>query len=170
MQSWMIVFRLLHILAGVLWVGGLVLMSAFIMPALSSSGAAGGQVMQNLVQGTKLTKYLPAMGGIAVLAGFALFYLNMSVAPTWASSRSGMTYSIGGLCGLVALVVGSIMTARSAGTIGKMGAAIAASGAPPTAEQTARIAVLRARMKTGAQIAMTLALVAVIAMAVARYV
>jgi hypothetical protein len=81
-----------------------------------------------------------------------------------------MTYSLGGLCAVAALAIGGIMTARSAEKLGTMGAAIAASGGPPTAEQAATIAMLRARMKTGAGISMALALIAVVAMAVARYV
>jgi uncharacterized membrane protein len=170
MQTWMIVFRLLHIVAGVLWVGGLVMMTLFVLPAINASGPAGTQVMQKLIQGTKLTKFLPATGGIAVLAGFVLFYFDMSVAPSWSRSGPGMTYSLGGLCAVAALAIGGIMTARSAEKLGTMGAAIAASGGPPTAEQAATIAMLRARMKTGAGISMALALIAVVAMAVARYV
>ena len=45
MYSAMLLFRLLHIFAGVLWVGGVVLIALFVQPTVRAIGPAGGQFM-----------------------------------------------------------------------------------------------------------------------------
>jgi hypothetical protein len=142
----------------------------FILPAVGMSGPSGGQFMQSLMGRTKLIRYMPSMGGLTVLAGFALFWRDMSVSGgSFAQSRAGMTFSIGGLAGLIGLIVGGIMMARPAKELGALGATIAQSGGPPSPEQVQRMTALQARMKTGATLTVTLLLIATVAMAVARY-
>jgi uncharacterized membrane protein len=171
MNALTIVFRLLHIVTGVLWVGGLAILAWFIIPAVFMSGATGGAFMQTVTQRTKMLKYLPSIGGLAVLSGFVLFWRDMTMGgASFANSRMGMTLSLGGLAALAALIIGAIMSARSAKEIGRIGAAIASAGAPPSAEQAQRMDLLRGRMKKGSTISVWLALIATMAMAVARYV
>ena len=50
-----------------------------------------------------------------------------------------------------------------------MGAALGASGGPPTAEQQERMASLRGRLKSSATIAWLLMVIALAAMSIARY-
>lgn len=164
------VLRLLHIICGVLWVGGAGVMVMFILPAVGATGPAGGQFMQHVVTKTKLTVYLPILGVITVLAGFGLYYHDMSISGGgFGSSRSGMVYGIGGALALVALILGGAMTGSAAGGIQKITNAVAASGGPPTAEQTQQLIALRGRMALGARIAFLLVLITTICMAVARY-
>jgi hypothetical protein len=165
-----ILFRLLHIVFGVLWVGGLGLLVMFILPAVGALGPVGGQFMQHIIKNTKLTTFMPAIGGVTVVSGFWLYWHDMSVSGgTFGASRQGMTLGLGGLLGTVALIVGGIMTGGSAGKIAKISSAAAAAGGPPSAEQMAQIGVLQARMRLGARISFALLLLAVVAMAVARY-
>jgi hypothetical protein len=171
MNALVIVLRLIHIITAVLWVGGISLLAMFILPSIEMAGPIGGQFMQVVVQRTKLPKYLPSIGGLTVLSGFALFWRDMSVSGgSFAQSASGMTFSIGGLAGLIGLIVGSTMSTKSAKALGVLGATIAQSGGPPSAEQAAQIGALRARMKSGTNISLVLLLIATAAMAVARYV
>jgi hypothetical protein len=170
MQTLVIVLRLFHVINAVLWFGGLTLLVMFIVPAIDASGPIGQQFMQQLMRHTKVAVYMPVVGLLTVLSGAGLFWRNSSIsAGAFASSVPGMTYGTGGLAAIVALVLGIIMIGRSAGEMGRIGAAIGKSGGPPSSEQTQRMAVLRARMGTGNKIVWALLLVAVTAMAVARY-
>lgn len=64
---------------------------------------------------------------------------------------SGITFGIGGLAGITALLVGAIMSGRSARELGTIRAAVAASGSPPSAPETQRMTALQTRMKMGTQ-------------------
>jgi uncharacterized membrane protein len=170
MNALVILLRLLHIILGVLWVGGIGLLTWFIIPAVGMAGPSGGQFMQTLTVRTKLVRYMPAIGGLTVLAGFALFWRDMSVSGgSFAQTRAGMTFSIGGLAALIALIVGGIMMGRSAKELGEIGTRVSQAGSPPSPEQAQRIGALQARMKSGASIVLTLLLIATATMAVARY-
>ena len=171
MNALTLVFRLLHIVTGVLWVGGVAILAWFIIPAVFMSGPNGRAFMQTVSQRTKMLKYLPSVGGLAVLSGFVLFWRDMTVSGgSFASSRMGMTLSIGGLAALTALIVGAVMSSRSAKELARIGATIASAGGPPSADQAQRMDMLRTRMKNGSTIAVWLALIATVAMAIARYV
>src|SRR5947208_2025225 len=106
-----IVLRLLHIIFGVLWVGGIGMLMMFIMPAVGATGAVGGQFMQHLITNSKIPVYLPVLGIITVLSGFALYWNDASMSGgSFASSRAGMTYGLGGAAATLALIIGGIMT------------------------------------------------------------
>jgi len=170
MNAFVILLRLIHIVLGVLWVGGAAMLTWFILPTVGISGPGGSQFMQVLIGRTKLLRYMPSLGGLTVLAGFALFWRDMSVSgESFAQSRAGMAFSIGGLAALIGLIVGGIMMARPAKALGAIGAAVAQSGGSPSPDQAQRIAALQARMKTGSIVTVTLLLIATVAMAVARY-
>ena len=169
MLAAMIVFRLFHVICGVLWVGGMVLLVAFILPAVRASGPSGGQVMRNLLVQTRLASYFPSIGGLTVLSGFAMMWRDSAISQdNWAASGPGIAYSIGGLAGLIALIVGGTMIGRSVNQI-RVLALASDPDAPPSPEQAARIAQLQARADLGNRIVLPLLIIAVITMAVARY-
>jgi hypothetical protein len=162
-----IVLRLLHIICGVLWVGAVGMMVMFIMPAVGRTGATGGQFMQHLVKHTKFTVYMPILGVITVLAGFGLYYHDMRVSDgTFARSTMGMTYGLGAVSAILALVVGGAVSGSAANKLQKIAGEAAGS---PSPAQAAEMAALQARMVTGARLAFAFLLITTIAMAVARY-
>lgn len=170
MQILVIVLRLFHVISAVLWFGGLTMLVMFIVPAIDASGPIGQQFMQQLMRHTKVAVYMPVVGLLTVLSGLSLYWRNSSIsAGAFASSIPGMTYGTGGLAGIIGLIVGIIMIGRSVGEMGRIGAAIGQSGGPPSSAQGQRMAILRARIETGNKIVWALLLVAVTAMAIARY-
>lgn len=169
MNAAMIVFRLFHVICAVLWVGGFVMLVYFILPSLRASGPSGGQVMRTVLVKTSLASYFPIVGGLTVLSGLLMMWRDASVAQSnWAASRTGMTFSIGGLAGLLALIIGGIMVGRSISQLRKI-FLTTDPGAPPSPEQAARIAQLQERAARGNRIVAPLLAIAVITMAVARY-
>ena len=170
MLAAMIVFRLFHVISAVLWVGGFAMLVFFILPSIRASGPSGGQVMRTVLTKTRLVAYFPWVGGFTVLSGLAMFWRDTTISQSnWAASASGMTFSIGGLAGLIALIVGGIMVGRSIGQLRQIALASDPS-APPSPEQAARIAQLQARADLGNRIVGPLLAIAVITMAIARYV
>lgn len=170
MLAAMIVFRLVHVISAVLWVGGFAMLVVFVLPAIRASGPSGGQVMRTMLVKTRLASYFPWVGGLTVLSGLAMMWRDSSISESnWAASRSGMVFSIGGLAGLIALIVGGIMVGRS---ISQLRAIALATdpGAAPSPEQAARMAQLQERANLGNRIVGPLLAVAVVTMAIGRYV
>src|SRR5262245_40827631 len=107
-------FRVIHVLLAALWIGSTVFISLLLMPAIEASGPAGGQVMLGLNR-RGLNAYMGAIGGITVLTGILLFWrYTAGFDPVLSGSRAGITYSIGGLAGLLAAIIGGAVVGRSA--------------------------------------------------------
>ena len=171
MQPMMIVLRLFHIFSGVLWVGGVAMLTWFILPSVIGSGPAGGGVMKFLLVKTKFGPYFPALGGLTVLSGIFMYWWDASRSNgAFYSSPMGMTLGVGGLAGVIALVFGGAVVGRATAGMAKIFRAVDAQGGPPTAEQSAELMTLRTKVGWAARIVLPMLLIAVIAMAIARYV
>jgi hypothetical protein len=62
-QTVTLLLRLIHILAGIFWVGVAFLMAGFLIPTVRETGQAGGRFMEHLM----LRRRLPVFLGIAML-------------------------------------------------------------------------------------------------------
>lgn len=62
-------FRLLHILAGVLWAGAMILLAQFVIPSIRSAGPGGGAVMRDLVAVRRMPVYLAVVSWLTLLPG-----------------------------------------------------------------------------------------------------
>src|SRR5689334_4432622 len=91
-----IVLRLLHILAGVCWVGGVVLVAAFLAPTFREL-PDGGRFAQHIVVRRKLPVYMNIMAATTVLSGLILYGKFASSIDGWAGSRFGITLGFGAL-------------------------------------------------------------------------
>jgi hypothetical protein len=167
----LILFRLIHVLFGVFWAGTAMFNAAFLIPAVRSLGPAGGPVMQEIAQKRKLPVYFLVSGILTVLSGFGLYWHD-SAAPGNGFMRSagGITFGVGGLLALTALLLGIFVVTPAAMRAGKLGAAIAAGGEPRTPEQAAEMQRLQMKLGMMAMLAAGLLTLTTICMAVARYV
>jgi hypothetical protein len=171
--SWfMVIFRFFHIVAGVLWVGSAFLFVGFIGPSAAEVGPASGPLLTAAVKKRKAVKVITALGGITVLAGWILWLKNMSLYGSfgdWVSSRFGIVLTIGGVLATIAAVEGALGVGRGVERLVDVGNEVAASGGPPSAEQQAKIEELTKGVERSGKIDLTLLVLAVIAMATARY-
>ena len=174
MQPMMIVLRLFHVVCGILWVGGVAVLTLFVTPSVRGAGPAGGAVMRQLLTKTRFVPYFPALGGLTVLTGILMFWRDgvttQGGAAAFGASAMGITLSIGGLAGLIALIFGGLVVGRSAGAVSKILRAVDSSGGQPSPEQGAALAALQAKIGWGSSIVLPILIIAAIAMAVARYV
>src|SRR4051812_26725650 len=74
-----IVLRLLHITAGVFWVGGVVFLAFFLLPTMKIVGPSGTPVMTHLMQKVKVPLRFLAAGYITVITGLLLYWHDGSV-------------------------------------------------------------------------------------------
>jgi len=170
MDIYTIVLRLLHILAGVFWVGAIWMIAGFVMPTAEASAPDGPKFMQRLFQG-RLPMVISAAAGTNILAGLLLYWKDSGgLRLDWITTRAGLTFTIGGLAAIVAFVLGIVVNKAAADRLGELGKAIQAAGKPPTPEQVVEMKLLQAKLSMGTKWAAALLTLALIAMAVARYV
>ena len=170
-HGWIALLRLVHIVCGVLWIGGVVMVSVFLIPAARDLGPSGGALMEYLTRVRRLPIYLMAVAILTVLVGITLFMIDSSsYGSAWAGSPAGIAYSIGGVLALATVAVGMAVNSPAGRRLGNLAAEVRASGNPPTPEQSAAMGQLRRRLAGGAYASAILGLLAAAAMAVARYI
>ena len=157
-----IVLRLIHILAGVFWVGGAWMMKFYIAPTVGSTAESGQQFMRHFVGKTNLLNMMMAAAGLAVTAGAILFIRNP---PGWASSSAGIGFGIGAFFALIGFVFG-ILIGRNTRAVMGLGSQIKGQ---PTPEQLAQMQMLQKRLGMYSTINAYSLLLAVTFMATARY-
>jgi uncharacterized membrane protein len=165
----MLVLRLLHVLTGAFWFGGVAFSVRFVMPSLGAVGPAAGPVMQQLTQ-RKLTQTMMGIAIVNVITGiWMMLVLSGGDMGAWMQLNSSKMLSAGGAFAILALLVGMISNPPAAKRLGALSAAIGKRGGPPTPEEAAEMGQLRRRMYRGQVIVLSLLTLAVAAMAVARY-
>ena len=167
----MIALRLIHILAGVFWAGTVFFFVSFLLPSMRDAGPAAGAISKQLIVVRKYPRAILTIAILTVLSGFALYGMDVSVSNgTFARSRSGMVFGLGGVAAVVTIVLGMIIMTPTANKLAALGAAIQASGQPPTPEQAAEQVRLQKRMAMGTQMGAVLLFICVVCMAIGRYV
>jgi uncharacterized membrane protein len=167
----LLLLRLVHILGGITWVGGGIYASFFLIPALSATPPLIPQVMAGL-QRRRTFVILPTIGLLTVLTGLRLMWIDSAGVPSsYFSTGTGMTFGIGGIAALIALVV-QVFIQRPAGV--KLGAIAASLAVSTSADEKQRLTAeadrLRRRNILATTVAVRLGLFAAAAMAIARYV
>ncbi len=115
----MVWLRLIHILAGIFWVGSAVFTAVILVPAARAAGAEGGHFMERLMQQRRTRAALGAAMLLTVLSGFALYgRLSGGFERAWVTSPHGLVLGLGGLAAILAAVVGAIRRGRSSGVVG----------------------------------------------------
>lgn len=171
-SAFMIVFRFFHIVAGVLWAGSAFLFVGFIGPSAAEVGPSAGPMLTAAVRKRKVAKVITALGGITVLAGWILWLRDMGAYGgfgDWISSHFGIGITIGAVLATIAAVEGSINVGMNVERLVDLGGEMAAAGGPPSAELQDRMARLSSELEKHGKIDLALLMLAVIAMATARY-
>lgn len=170
-MNWVtVVLRFLHIFSGVFWIGSLFTMAAFVMPTAAAFGPEGMRFMRRLALQQGLTRAMVVTGSVTVLAGICLMWIDSNgFLPAWFAGPMGIVISIGALAGIGTLVVG-IRTALLVSRLDRLVSAIEAGGGPPDAAHMAQVQAMGARLKASSRAGAIQGAIAVLCMAVARYV
>jgi uncharacterized membrane protein len=167
----MALLRIIHIVAGVFWVGSAIFVAAILLPTLQAVGPSAGPVMEHLVQVRRLPVRLMIAMTLVILSGIALYWkASNGFQSAWMRSGPGVVLGLGAVLGIASGVLGMATSAPTGRRLAGLTTAIKARGGPPTAEELAEIQRLQARMRGAGQAVAVLLVLATIAMAVARYV
>jgi uncharacterized membrane protein len=166
----LVLLRLIHIVAGILWGGAAVFFLVFVKPSVKSIGAAGPQFMQTLTTRQKLPLFMVSMSLLTVVAGsILLWYTSGGLNWNWITSGPGTGFTIGSLTALIAFLFGTFVIGPTSGQMGELGGKIAASGGPPSPEQMVQLQALEKRLSIAEWIDFIMLSIAMITMATARY-
>ena len=168
----MLVFRFLHIVAGVLWVGSAFLFVGFIGPSAAEVGRSSGPLLHAAVKGRKVAKVITGLGIVTVLAGWVMWLRNMDQYPSvgdWVGSDFGLGLTIGGVLATTSLILGYLGVGRNVERLVDLMDDVAASGGPPSPERQSQLQRVGTELEKFGKIDLVLLLLAVTAMATARY-
>lgn len=158
--------RILHIGAGVFWVGGSIVAMFFLAPTVGATGEAGQKLMGYLVNNMKFSARLSAAAGMSVLAGAILYWIDsQGLSSSWMKSGAGVGFTIGAVFGLIGFVFG-IMVGRMNKAMAQLSGRIQGK---PTAEQITQLRTIQKQLATYSKITGPALILAVIFMSIARY-
>lgn len=166
-----VVLRVIHILAGVVWVGAAFILAVYVIPSVRAAGPSGGAVTRQITQVRKMPVLMTWVTWLTVLSGVALYWrLSNGFAPAFFRTGVGVVFGIGGLLGIAGMVLGMAVSSPTSKKLGALGAAIAQAGGTPTTDQVEENAKLQARLLMAGRAGAVILLASTVAMAVARYV
>ena len=157
--------RIVHIVAGVFWVGGTLIMTYFVGPAVGATGEAGQKVVGHLMNNLKFSQRMSAAAGLTILAGLILYGLDARAGTAWLRSNFAIGLGIGAVFAFIGFAFG-IMVGRTMKSLAGLGAQLQGR---PTSEQAAQLQALQKQQMTYSRIAAGSLVLSVIFMAVARY-
>ena len=169
---YLIVFRILHVMAAVAWGGSVFLLVLFIQPAAKAVGPAAGPFMRELLSTRRLIDWILRLAGITVLAGAFLYWHDWQVTGSlgdFLGTSFGLWLTIGAVSALVAMGIGAFATKPTVARSLEVGGRIASAGDQPPPELLQELQALQARGRTLAKWSLFFIAIAAFAMSTARY-
>lgn len=157
--------RIIHIVGGVIWVGGTLTMTFFIGPTIGATAEAGQKFVYHLMNNLKFSNRMSAAAGLTILAGVILYGLDARAGTAWVRSGMGIGLSIGAVFAIIGLITG-IMIGRTTKAMAQLGAQFQGK---PTPTQVTQMQAIQKQQRTYSIISAIALILAVIFMAIARY-
>lgn len=170
-MNWLtIVLRLVHVTAGVFWAGAALTVIGFVAPTAKDIGPEGGRFIQRLTGARRLPVYMSLGALLTTLTGLWLYWrASGALQPGWITTGVGMGFTVGGLAGVIAFVVGMIVQEPAARRMAAIGMEIQSAGGPPSPALLAEMQALQERIGQGGLWTVAMLVVCVLAMSVAQY-
>lgn len=167
---WVNIVRLVHIFAGVLWVGAAFLFLFFISPGVKATAPEGQKFLQHFIVRQKYPMFMTIVSILTVVAGAILLWRDASADFLgWMQTGPGLGFTIGSVAALIVVPIGLFLMSPRGKRIGQLGAQIEAAGGPPSPDQLAELEKLDKELHTLEWIDFILLAIALVTMATARY-
>jgi uncharacterized membrane protein len=169
---YMIVFRVLHILAGVVWGGSVFLLVVFLQPSAATIGPAAAPFVGELLGRRKLVDAILWTAAFSITGGLFLYWHDLQLVGglgDFVGSRWGFVLTVGAVAAIAAFLIGLFGTKPRLDRVMALNRQAAQAGGPPPPEQAAEIGRLQSQLKLLARTSLTLIGVSVLAMSTARY-
>jgi hypothetical protein len=167
----MVFLRIVHIVTGVIWVGSLFVVVVFVQPSAATLGPTAAPFMAELRR-RRFVDVVFVDAVFTVLAGAFLYWHDWHLHPSfaeWLDTSFGTWLTVGGLFAISGLAVAASLTRPTIRRLVSLGKQVADSGGPPAPETATRIGALQRRLVVAERVSFSLVLLAVVAMASARY-
>jgi uncharacterized membrane protein len=170
MHEYLIALRLIHILCGVLWAGGIFTLALFILPAVNASGPEGGKVMRQIAATNHYATVMTTAATLNIIAGLLLYWKDSNgLSMDFIGSPQGIAVTLGATLAIIAYILGLSINRPGVLRMTAIGNEIAAAGGKPTEAQMAELGTLRKRISISTKYMAWLLGITVSAMAIARY-
>lgn len=167
MDAAVVLARWVHVVTGVYWIGAVFFIGIFLGPAVEDAGPGGGAVMAALLK-RKYFEVIATAATLTIISGLFLVWVDSAhFDPAWFGSKFGATLSAGMAAAIIAYLVALAGIRPAIYRMQRVAKEMASQG--PTPELIASAGALRLQLHRVGKITSLLLLIAVSAMAVARY-
>lgn len=172
---YLIVFRIVHILAAIAWGGSVFLLVLFVQPSAAAIGPAGMPFMRELLGNRRLIDRILGLGTATIVGGLFLYWHDTSGFSGFGDflgSTSGAVLTIGAMSAIVAFLIGLFGTRPKGRRVMVLAAQVAQTteaGGPPSPEVLAEMQRAQVTMKVLARLNLAFIAVAALAMATWRF-
>lgn len=106
----MIALRLIHIFGGVFWVGSALLFFFFLEPAAKHTALEGTRFVNQLMKQGRLALWIGVATAATTISGILLYLKDAKGFQSgWITSTAGSQFTIGGVAGIIAFLLGSLI-------------------------------------------------------------
>jgi len=166
MNYLVITLRIIHIVAGIFWVGGVLMMTFFIGPTIGATAEAGQKFVGHLMNNLKFSNRMSAAAGFTILAGFILYWIDSDgFTSARMTSGAGRGFGIGAAFAVIGFIFG-LLIGRTTKAMLQLGSQIQGR---PSAEQMTQLNALQKQQVTYSNLSSVALILSVIFMAIARY-
>ena len=170
MDATMILLRIVHVVGGVFWVGAMLFVSLFLMPAVTDAGPDGGKVMAG-IQRRRFMTIVPIIAITVMLAGIVLYWkASAGFSIEYMRSGAGHSYAFGGIAAILGFIIGMTVTRPSMMKVTQLSQGLQNAEPSERERLMADIQRLRNRANTGSKYITALLLISALTMAIGRYV
>jgi len=170
MSILIVVLRAIHILGGVFWAGAAMVLYGFVVPSANATRPESGRFMQHLAGQSGLTLWMTIASWATIIAGVGLYGpATGQLSAEVLRSPFGIAISLGALLAIATFLEGQLVVAPTARKMAAIGRGIMESGKPPTPEQVGQLQAVQGKLQRAGTRGAVLLTVAVLCMAVARY-
>jgi uncharacterized membrane protein len=168
-MDWLqIILRVVHIGAGIFWVGSATFLLVFVEPTAHALGPRGGPFMAHMTQARKMPVIISVSAVLTIAAGIWLYWRDTNgFDPDIIGTPVFIAFTVGAIAAIVAFVIGLVMVRPRVERLGSL-AGVMATDAPPQ-EQVREIGDLQRSLRSISILNEVLLVIAVVAMASARY-
>jgi len=170
MLIYLIVLRIVHVVASVCWAGGAFIFFLFVEPTAKALAPTGMQFVQHMVVKRRYSMFMGISSTLTVLSG-ALLLLQFAGGQwlAWVQTGPGLGFTLGSVAGVVVYFIGMFGVKPRAERMAKIGQEIQAAGGPPTPAQGAELQKLDREMSKLGYADFVLVALSLALMATARY-
>lgn len=167
---YLLVLRLVHIVASVCWAGGGFIFFLFVEPTAKKMAPTGMQFVQHMVTKRRFSIFMVVSSTLTLLSGVLLLLQRASGDwISYVSTGPGLGFTLGSITGIIVYFIGMFGVNPRAVKLAKIGDQIQAAGGPPTPAQGAELQKLDKEMSVLNLADFTLVAVSLVLMASARY-